>query len=68
MHLVGFTYSDDEHRLLERVRESQRLADIDQAAEWLVKTRLRRAAMKLCGRSRALYSVSRPGPGKGIIE
>ncbi len=57
MHQVGFTYNDDEQELLERIRETQRLASLDQAAEWLVKTRLRRAAMKLCGRSRALYSV-----------
>lgn len=58
MHIVGFTFSDDEKHLLERVKEGQRLADLDQAAEWLVKTRLRRAAMKLGGRSRALYSVA----------
>lgn len=57
MHQVGFTYNDEEHELLEQVRESQKLKSVDQAAEWLVKTRLRRAAMKLCGRSRALYSV-----------
>jgi len=62
MHQVGFTYNDEEHELLERVRESQKLKSVDQAAEWLVKTRLRRAAMKLCGRSRALYSV----PGNNI--
>jgi len=57
MHQVGFTYNDEELALLERVRDSQKLASVDQAAEWLVKTRLRRAAMKLCGRSRALYAV-----------
>jgi len=59
MHQVGFTYNDEEQELLERVRSTQKLSTIDQAAEWLVKTRLRRAAMKLCGRSRALYAVQK---------
>ena len=57
MHQAGFTHNDEELELLEQVRESQKLASVDQAAEWLVKTRLRRAAMKICGRSRALHSV-----------
>ena len=36
MHLVGFIYSDDEKHLLERVKEGQRLADLDQAADALL--------------------------------
>jgi hypothetical protein len=57
MPQVGFTYTDEEQALLERVRQFKDLSSIDQAAEWLIKARLRRAAMKLCGRNRALYSV-----------
>lgn len=59
MRQAGFTYNDEELDLLERVRESQKLTTIDQAAEWLIKTRLRKAVAKLSGRSRALYSVPR---------
>ncbi|RRV04420.1 hypothetical protein EGJ27_21520 [Pseudomonas sp. v388] len=58
MHQTGFTYNDEERLVLERVRDSQRFSDLDQAAEWLIRTRLRRVAVKLCGRSRALYSAN----------
>lgn len=57
MHQVGFTCTDEELLLLEKVRDSQRLVSVDQAAEWLIKKRLKRTAMKLCGRNRALYVV-----------
>jgi pyridoxal/pyridoxine/pyridoxamine kinase len=57
MHQVGFTCNDDELDLLEQIRDSQKLATVDQAAEWLIKKRLRRVAIKLCGRNRALYAV-----------
>ncbi|WP_313552398.1 hypothetical protein [Pseudomonas sp.] len=57
MPQASFDYDDSECDLLDRVQQRKGLADRDQAAEWLVKTRLRRAAIKLTGRSRALYEV-----------
>lgn len=49
------TFSDAETKLLERVREQQGLESIEQAAEWLAKTRLRRQAKQTTGRGRSLY-------------
>ncbi|MEH6564590.1 MAG: hypothetical protein V7756_04610 [Halopseudomonas sp.] len=54
-----FEYDDTERSLLERIRIQQGLQDCDQAAEWLIKARLRRAALRLTGRGRALYPVGR---------
>lgn len=59
MPQAHFDYDDVERSLLERVRQQQGLCDCEQAAEWLVKVRLRRAALKLTGRGRALYPVGR---------
>ncbi len=59
MPQAHFDYDDLEHSLLERIRQQQGLADLDQAAEWLIRTRLRRATNKLTGRGRALYPVGR---------
>lgn len=53
------TINDEERELLERVRERQGLASIEQAAEWLVKTRLRKQSKNMTGRGRALYQVER---------
>lgn len=58
MPQAHFDYNDDELAALERVRASQGLGSLDHAAEWLVTARLRRVAMKLCGRNRALYPVT----------
>ncbi|KWD57222.1 MULTISPECIES: hypothetical protein [Burkholderia] len=52
---IIFTEQDAE--LLERVRQQEGLATIQQAAEWLVKRRLRQGARRLTGRDRALYVV-----------
>ena len=52
-------FDEQERELLERIRQRYGLADCEQAAEWLVKARLRRAAIKLTGRGRALYPVGR---------
>ncbi|NTY35658.1 hypothetical protein [Burkholderia diffusa] len=52
---IKFTEQDAE--LLERVRQQEGLASIQQAAEWLVKRRLRLGARRLTGRDRALYIV-----------
>lgn len=54
-----FEYDEADHALLERIRQRYGLHDCQQAAEWLVKARLRRAAIKLTGRGRALYPVKR---------
>lgn len=52
---ITIALSEDDLKLLERVRLQQGLDTIEQAAEWLAKTRLRRAAQKATGRGRALY-------------
>lgn len=52
-----FDLNDAERDVLERVRVSQGLQTIDQAAEWLIKTRLRQSARQTTGRGRALYVV-----------
>lgn len=54
------TLSESDMDLLERVRAQQGLQTIEQAAEWLAKTRLRRTARHSNGRGRALYTV-KPG-------
>lgn len=54
-----FEYDEAERELLERIRRRYALQSCEQAAEWLVKARLRRAAIKLTGRGRALYPVGR---------
>lgn len=53
-----FELSDGEAALIERVREHKGLETTDQAAEWLIKTRLRRLARQSNGRGRALYAVA----------
>ncbi|GGM33054.1 hypothetical protein ACFQDN_21320 [Pseudomonas asuensis] len=57
MPQASFDYEDNECDLLDRVQQRKGLTDRNQAAEWLVKARLRRAAIKLTGRNRALYEV-----------
>ena len=51
--------TDEERAVLELVRQRQGLASIDQAAEWLVKSRLRIQSKNMTGRGRALYQVER---------
>jgi hypothetical protein len=55
---LEFTLTEQEAELLERVRQREGLATIQQAAEWLVKRRLRNGARRLTGRNRALYAVT----------
>lgn len=43
--------------LLEQVRQQQGLDTVEQAAEWLAKSRLRRTARASNNRGRALYPV-----------
>lgn len=51
--------NDEERAVLEIVRQRQGLASIEQAAEWLIKSRLRKQSKNMTGRGRALYQVER---------
>ena len=51
--------NDEERAVLELVRQRQGLASIEQAAEWLIKSRLRKQSKNMTGRGRALYQVGR---------
>lgn len=53
------TFNDEERAVLEVVRQRQGLKSIEQAAEWLVKSRLRKQSRNMTGRGRALYQVER---------
>lgn len=56
---LNIELSEDDAELLENIRKQQGLATVDQAAEWLIKQRLRTASLKLTGRNRALYPVKK---------
>ncbi len=47
--------------LLEQVRQREGLETQEQAAEWLLRRRLRKGTASLTGRGRALYQVSNTG-------
>ncbi|MBC3864228.1 hypothetical protein H8K32_19165 [Undibacterium jejuense] len=49
--------NDGERALLEQVRLQQGLTSIEETAEWLAKSRLRRQSKQMTGRGRALYVV-----------
>lgn len=49
--------TDDEAAMLERVRHQQGFDCIEQAAQWLAKSRLRRNTKQLTGRGPAMYLV-----------
>jgi len=51
------TLSNDQLAMLEKVRQHQGLETVEQAAEWLAKSALRKAAKRTSGRGRALYQV-----------
>jgi hypothetical protein len=57
MPFEEISLSDEDYALLELVRLHQGLDSIEQAAEWLAKTRLRRQAKDMTGRGRALVLV-----------
>lgn len=46
---------------LEAVRIQQGLESLDQAAEWLMRRRLRKGTISLTGRGRALYPINSQG-------
>jgi hypothetical protein len=52
--------TEQQAQLLNMVREQQGLETMDQAAEWLIKQRMRGASLKLTGRNRALHAVGGP--------
>lgn len=54
---ITLELTEQQARLLEVIRQQQGLDSQSQAAEWLVKQRLRRASLKLTGRNRALHAV-----------
>jgi hypothetical protein len=54
---ISFELNDHQTRMLEIVRQQQGLETLDQAAEWLIKQRLRKASLKITGRNRALYPI-----------
>ena len=53
---IGFT--DEDLEALETVCRQQGLETLQQAAEWLVKTSIRRAAERMTGKRRSLQLVS----------
>lgn len=57
-------FSDAQMELLEKVREQQGLANVQQAAEWLAKSALRKAATRASSRGRALYPITNGRPWK----
>jgi hypothetical protein len=59
MPVQEITLTDAECDLLERVRQQQGLDSVQQAAEWLAKSRLRKQSRQISGRGRALYPVDR---------
>jgi len=56
-------FTDDELDMLEKIRVQQGLDTVQQAAEWLAKSRLRRQARQTTGRGRSLYLA-----GKGVQQ
>lgn len=62
-HTIHLTNED--HALIERVMAERGFPSLEAAAEWLVKTRLRRAARSVAGRGRALYMVDRQANPRG---
>lgn len=61
MNSLRVDFTPAERQTLERVREQQGLATIQQAAEWLVKTGLRRTMGGAIGRRRVLRIVKGGG-------
>jgi hypothetical protein len=59
MRSHSIVVNDEELALLEQVRLQQGLGSVDEAAEWLVKRRLRRQSKQITGRGRSLYVVER---------
>ncbi|WP_404472957.1 hypothetical protein LG301_02000 [Vreelandella venusta] len=54
---IHLALDDELERTLEAVRHQQGLETKDQAAEWLLRRRMRKGVGNLTGRGRALYEV-----------
>lgn len=54
-----FELNEQEQEVLEQVRQQKGLNNLEDAARYLIKTRLLSAAMKATGRNRAMYLVGR---------
>lgn len=57
---ITLELTDQQAELLDTIRRQQGLETMDQAAEWLIKQRMRGASLKLTGRNRALHAVGGP--------
>ncbi|WP_342632111.1 hypothetical protein [Marinobacter alkaliphilus] len=57
---ITLELTDQQAQLLDTIRRQQGLETMDQAAEWLIKQRMRGASLKLTGRNRALHAVGGP--------
>ncbi len=58
-HQIDLT--DAEHDVFDRVRREQGLADVAEAMEWLVRTRLRKGIEHITGRRRGPRLVASGG-------
>ncbi|MFJ2988358.1 hypothetical protein ACIPF8_10855 [Collimonas sp. NPDC087041] len=56
---VDTPYDDEDTNFLERIRQKEGLASIEQVTEWLLKTRLRKQSRHITGRGRAMHLVDR---------
>lgn len=54
---IHLALDDEMERTLEAVRQQQGLETKDQAAEWLLRRRMRKGVGNLTGRGRALYEI-----------
>ncbi|MBY5938031.1 hypothetical protein [Marinobacter nauticus] len=57
---ITLELTDQQAHLLDTIRKQQGLQTLDQAAEWLIKQRMRGASLRLTGRNRALHAVGSP--------
>lgn len=62
---ITITLSQADRSLIERVQAARGMPTLEAAAEWLIKTRLRRAVRMSTGRGRALYLAA---TGKGTAR
>lgn len=57
--ILETSFSEKEKEVLERVQKIKGLASLDETARYLMKKRLRTAALKATGRNRAIYLAGR---------
>lgn len=58
---VEIQLTEQDMAVLERVRQEQGLTTLQQAAEWLAKSGIRRTAERMTGKRRAFKLVVTPG-------